>query len=63
VEHGRQVPVRVAEPREQAGDAVEPEHVRAGRQQGEPVELGLNCRVGGTSVIRQGQAALRACVR
>ena len=55
--------MRVTQTREKAGDAVEAEHVRAGRQQREPVELCLNGGVGGAGVVRQSQAALRAWVR
>ena len=51
MEHRRQRVLRIAEPVEQGGDPLEPENVAAGRQAGEPVELGLDARVGGRGVV------------
>ncbi len=51
MEHRRQRAMRVAQPLQQAGDAVQPQYVRPRRQCGEPVELGLDLWIVGNRVI------------
>ena len=52
VKHRRQRQVRIAETGQQRLDPFQPQYVEAGRQPGQPVELFLHRRIGGTGVIR-----------
>ena len=52
--------MRIAEAVEQAGDPVEAQYVRAGRQGGQPVQLGLDLRIIGNGVIGHGAFPVRA---
>ena len=63
VEDGRERPLRIAEPGEEFGDALQPENVAAGRERRQPVELGLDGGMIGDRAVGQGQAASRRGLR